>query len=204
MRANGWKRIAVCAAAVALMSVARPVQAQSVIQAVAGVTKTAAQHPVFAGTIGRQMGIFEIDGEFGKMQNIVPKTIADTSFRVSGNESTAELPAWYGMGLVRLIAPSGLVRPFAAAGLGLARLHPQFSAPDSDLNVPLIFGENGDTTKFLLGAGAGLRVSSGRLALDGGYRFVRVFQTYRSDRNLNNDDVLVNVHMFYVALGVKF
>ncbi len=205
MQANGWKRIGVTMAAAGLMCLARPAGAQMLIQGIGGVTSTADTHPVFAAAIGGKAGIVELDGEFGKMQNIVPKTIADTSFRVSGNEAKAELPAWYGMGSLRFIASNGVVKPFVSGGAGFARLHPQFSVSDTDLTVPVIFGENGDTTKFLLGGGGGIRVSAGpKVFAEGGYRFIRVFQKYRSDLNLNNDDVLVSVHMFYVSLGVKF
>jgi len=205
MQANGWKRIAVSAAAVALMCVAYPVQAQVLVAGSAGVTKAADTHPVLAGMVGRKIGIIEVDGEFGKMQNIVPKTIADTSFRVSGNESTAELPTWYGMGSVRVVAPSGTLQPFALAGVGFARLHPQFSVPDNDLNVPLIFGESGDTTKLLFGAGAGVRLNiDKRVFVDGGYKLLRVFENYTSTQNPTADPVHVYANIFYAALGVKF
>lgn len=204
MRRNTWKPFAIAAGVLALIGIAQPVQAQGLIQGIVGVTKTASQNPVFAGAIGGKAGIFEIDGEFGRMQNIVPKSLADTTLSVSGGEAKAELPAWYGMGNLRLIAPTGPVQPFVTAGAGFARLHPRFTVNDPDVSVQSIFGENGDTTKFLAGVGGGLRVTAGRVLIDGGYRFIRVFQKYRSDANFNNDDVLVNVHMFYLALGVKF
>lgn len=204
MRVNGWKAIAVTAVAVGMLGVARPVSAQGLIQAVGGATKTASQNPFFAGSIGGKAGIVEIDGEFGKMMNIVPKGLVDTTLTLSGGEVKAELPAWYGMGQMRFIASGSPVQPFLTVGAGLARLHPQFTATDPDVNVRLVFGEDGDTTKFLLGAGGGLRVEAGKLLIDGGYRYMRVFQKYRSDTNFNNDDVLVNVHMFYAALGFRF
>jgi hypothetical protein len=204
MRVNLWKSMAVTAVAVGLLGVARPVQAQGVIQAVGGVTKTAEQNPVFAGMIGGKAGIIEIDGEFGKMMNIVPKRLLDTTLTLSGGEVKAELPAWYGLGQVRFIASGSPVQPFVTAGAGVARLHPQFTATDPDVNLRVVFGEDGDTTKFLVGAGGGLRVEAGKVAIDGGYRYMRVFQKYRSDTDFNNDDVLVNVHMFYVSAGFRF
>lgn len=203
MRANFWKRLAVAGTMAAAMFIARPAHAQGLIQAMGGITTTADENPFFAGVLGGKVGPIEIDGEFGRLTNIVPKRIADASLSLSGGEAKAELPAWYGMGSVRLIAPAGPVQPFVRVGAGAARLHPQFTATDPDVDAEIVFGE-GDTTKFLLGAGGGLRVEAGRVLIDGGYRYMRVFQKYRSDSDFNNDDVLVNVHTVYVALGVRF
>jgi hypothetical protein len=203
MRANLWKRLAVAVTAAAAFFIARPADAQGLIQGMGGVTKTADQNPFFAGLIGGKVGPIEIDGEFGRLTNIVPKRIGDAAASVGGGEVKAELPAWYGMGSIRLIAPAGPVQPFVRVGAGAARLHPQFSASDPDLDTEVIFGD-GDTTKFLLGAGGGIRVEVSKVLIEGGYRYMRVFQKYRSDSDFNNDDVLVNVHMIYAGLGVRF
>jgi opacity protein-like surface antigen len=199
-----WKQVVVLSGVAAILAVARPVNAQVLVQGIGGITKTAGQDPFWAGAIGGKVGPVEIDGEFGRMTNIVPKTIFDSTKAASGGLVEAELPATYGMGNVRFIAKRGAIQPFVQGGAGFARLHPQFSASDPSVSVLSQFDTSGDTTKFLAGAGAGVRVKVQKLLVDGGYRFVRVFQTYRSDTNLSNDDVLVNVHMFYVSIGFHF
>jgi opacity protein-like surface antigen len=194
----------VVAGVVALLGVARPVGAQILVQGIGGITKTASQNPVFAGAIGGKAGAVELNAEVGRFTNIIPKTIFDNTKTATGGAVEAQLPAWYGMGNLKLIAKSGAVQPFVQVGAGAARLHPQFSANDPAVSVLSQFDTSGDSTKFLAGAGAGVRFKAQTLLIDGGYRFVRVFQTYRSDTNLGNDDVLVNVHMFYVSLGFHF
>lgn len=179
-------------------------QAQGVVQAIGGITNQAEQHPVFAIGVGGKAGVLEVDGEFGKFLNIVPKRSFDLARQLSGGTIEARLPAWYGMGSLRLIGAMGPVQPYLNGGLGLARLQPELSATNGSTTTVLVFGSDQDENKFLMGGGGGLRFDAGRMAVDAGYKYIRIFEKYRSDTDFNNDDVLVNVHMFYVALGIKF
>jgi hypothetical protein len=201
MRDSGWKRLAILAGVAALIGIARPVQAQVLVQGIGGITKTASQNPVWAGAIGGKAGPVEISAEGGKFMNIIPKTIFDSTKAATGGAVEAELPAWYGMGNLKLIAKSGVVQPFVQAGAGAARLHPQFTTNDPRVTLITQFGDEGDTTKFMAGAGGGLRIVANKAILEGGYRFVRVFHNFESNTDLDDDEVLVNVHMFYVSLG---
>jgi hypothetical protein len=204
MRNSNWKRLAILGAAVAVIGIAQPVGAQVLVQGIGGITKTASQNPVFAGAIGGKAGPVELNVEVGKFTNIIPKTIFDNTKAATAGAVEAELPAWYGMGNLKLIAKSGAVQPFVQVGAGAARLHPQFTTNDPRVTLLAQFGDDGDATKFMAGAGGGLRIAVNKAIVEGGYRFVRVFHNFETDTNLGNDEVLVNVHMFYVSVGFHF
>ena len=204
MHNRQWKRMAIWAAGLALLSVARPVQAQMLVQAIGGMTKTAETKPVFAAAIGGKAGPVELGVEGGHFHNIAPKSIFDATQAATGGTVDADMPAWYGMGNIKLIAKRGAIQPFVQAGAGAARLHPELTANDPRVTLSSQFGVSGDTTKFLAGAGAGLRVKAQKLILEGGYRYIRIFQEYHPTSNINGGKVMVNVNMFYVSAGLYF
>jgi opacity protein-like surface antigen len=176
-----------------------------VLQGIGGVTKAAETKPFAGASIGGKVGVLELDAEAGKLFDILPKGVLDRANQLSPNIK-AELPAWYGLGQLRFIAKNGGVKPFVNVGAGAARLKPQLDATSGSNTVTTVFGSGNDTerTRFLVAAGGGLRFDSGRAVLDGGYRFMRIFQNYESDTNFDNDDILVSFHTFYVALGIRF
>ena len=90
-----------------------------------------------------------------------------------------------------------------SAGAGIARLTPSVTVNTAG-KVLTVFGDDDPANKFLIGLGGGLRVTLGRAFIDGGYRYIRVFQHYQSDTNFNNDEVLVRVHDVHVGLGIRF
>jgi len=201
---RSWKQMVILAAVVALLGVARPVQAQMLVQAIGGMTKTAETKPVFAAAISGKAGPVELGVEGGRFTNIAPKAIFDATLAATGGKVDADMPAWYGMGSLKLIAKRGDVQPFVQVGAGAARLHPEFDGSDPRVTLSSQFGESGDTTKFMAAAGAGVRLKFDKLLLEGGYRFVRVFTNFETNTNFGDDKVLVNAHMFYVSLGVHF
>lgn len=204
MRARVLKQVVVATMVVAGVSIAQPAQAQMLIQAIGGMTKTAETKPVFAGAVSGKAGPVELGVEVGHFDTIAPKSIFDATLAASGGKVDADLPAWYGMGSLKLIAKRGAVQPFVLAGAGAARLHPLLDGSDSHVTLSSQFGESGDTTKFLAAAGAGLRFKANKLIVEGGYRFVRVFSNFQPNSNFGDDKVLVNAHMFYVSLGMYF
>jgi len=204
MRNSNWKRLAILSAAVAVMGVAQPVGAQVLVQAIGGMTKTAETKPVFAGALSGKTGPVELGVEVGHFDTIAPKSIFDATLAATGGKVDADLPAWYGMGSLKLIAKSGAMQPFVQVGAGAARLHPMLDGSDPKVTVSSQFGESGDTTKFLAAAGAGLRIKVQKVIVEGGYRFVRVFTNFEPNSNFKDDKVLVNAHMFYVSLGFHF
>jgi hypothetical protein len=188
----------------ALICVARPVQAQVLVQAIGGMTKTAETKPVFAGAVSGKAGPVELGVEVGHFDTIAPKTIFDATLAASGGKVDADLPAWYGMGNLKFIAKSGAIQPFVQVGAGAARLHPLLDGSAPNVTLSSQFGESGDTTKFLAAAGAGLRIKVQKVLVEGGYRFIRVFTNFEPNSNFKDDKVLVNAHMFYVSLGLHF
>jgi hypothetical protein len=196
--------LAILGVAALFAGAARPADAQVLVQAIGGMAKTAETKPVFAGAIGGKAGPVELGVEGGRFLNIAPKSIFDATLAATGGTVDADMPAWYGMGTIKLIAKSGAVQPFVQAGAGAARLHPEFDGSDPRVTLSSQFGETGDTTKFMAAAGAGLRLKVDKLLVEGGYRFVRVFTNFEPNSNFADDKVLVNAHMFYVSLGFHF
>lgn len=188
---------------VMLAAVPRGASAQMTIIGFGGVTDAAATHPFGAGALAGRTGPIEISAEVGRFSNILPKGLAATASELSGGLVKAELPAWYGMGTLRLIASSGPVAPYVSAGAGVAHLTPRVTVGTAG-SVQAVFGDDDSSDKFMIGLGGGLRIGLGRAFIDGGYRYVRVFQEYRSDTNFNNDDVLVKVHVFQLGVGIRF
>ena len=195
-----WVAAWVC---VVMAASARVATAQTTIIGFGGVTEAAARHPFGGGALGAKAGPVELSVEIGKFSNIVPKRIAASASEWSGGLVKAELPAWYGLGSLRLIASSGVIAPYVSAGAGIARLTPSVTVNTAG-KVLTVFGDDDPANKFLIGLGGGLRVTLGRAFIDGGYRYIRVFQHYQSDTNFNNDEVLVRVHDVHVGLGIRF
>ena len=84
--------MAICAGVAALMSVVRPVQAQVLVQAIGGMTKTAETKPVFAGAIGGKAGPVELGVEVGHFDTITPKSIFDATLAATGGKVDADMP----------------------------------------------------------------------------------------------------------------
>lgn len=199
-----WRTIGSAALMVTLSAGAA--SAQGMVQVVGGVTNQADQHPVLGAALAARGGALEIDVEGGRMFNIVPRETFDRARQVSVGNAEAKLPAWYGMTSLKVMVPAGPVTPFVTGGLGLARLEPQVEVTSGSTTATVVFGDNGDSNrnKFLLGGGGGVRLGTGRTTLDLGFKYIRIFENYRTDTNFENDDVRVNVRMFYAALGVRF
>lgn len=204
MRSRAGKWLAILGVAGLFVGAPRPADAQVLVQAIGGMAKTAETKPVFAGAISGKTGPVELGVEVGHFDTIAPKSIFDATLAATGGKVDADLPAWYGMGNLKVIAKSGAVQPFVQVGAGAARLHPMLDGSDPKVTVSSQFGESGDTTKFLAAAGAGLRIKVDKMLLEGGYRFVRIFTNFEPNSNFNDDKVLVNAHVFYVSLGMHF
>jgi hypothetical protein len=120
----------------AVMMVATPALAQVHVQLNGGMTRAARDDQFFSGELGVRLGFFEIDGEVGHFNDVLPNGIADQLTRLLndrglGVQAKATLPATYALASVRLISPSGVVRPFVSGGYGVARVEPRLSATSS-------------------------------------------------------------------------
>jgi hypothetical protein len=199
-----WQTIGITVVTIGLT--AGTASAQMLVQAIGGATRQAETKPVFAGAIGGKAGFVEFDAEVGHFDTITPKRTFAIAQQLSNSTIDADIPAWYGMGSIRFIGKTGGVKPFLSAGAGVARLHPILTSTTSTTTPTIVFGAGNDhdTTNFLVGGGGGLRFDAQRVLVDVGYRYMRIFKKFRSDSDFDNDEVLVNVNMFYVALGWRF
>ena len=198
-----------CLVAVALLAllagVVQPSEAQTTTQVVVGDSNADRSAPVIALGLASQHGPFEFGIEGGRLFDIVPAGVGNASRLLSGGAASARLPAWYGMALGRVLVPIGPLQPFVAGGTGGARLAPSVHSFNSAASLPVIFGgDESARVRFMTTMGAGVRIGTGPLRIEGGYRWLRVFQHYRPDTNFSNDDVLVSARVVYGALVIRF
>lgn len=143
----------------------------------------------------------QIIGEGGRMTDIKAPLLDLLDFTPVG----VRVSAWYGEAGVRFIAsPRAKVRPYGEATAGFAKLSPEVlgvggpagAIIDTSLRVV-------DRTEPLLGAGAGVVLQGGPIALDLGYRYKKIMagNTVASALNGGQD---FGVSQFRIGLGVRF
>jgi hypothetical protein len=130
----------------------------------------------FGGTLAAGLGPnLQIIGEVGRLSDIKPPLfdlldLTPVDLRVS---------AWYGEGGIRFIAsPRSAVRPYGEATAGFARLSTGLSGfngrTDAIIDAGLSFLNR---TEPMLGAGGGVMLQAGPLAVDVGYRYKKIMAT---------------------------
>jgi opacity protein-like surface antigen len=193
--------VSVCVIACALPSRAR---AQAgIVQGIVGMTNTTTTQPFVAGSLGGKIGWFEVNGEFGKMQDILPPSVHDQIVAVAGPNVVAKVPAVYGLVNLRIAPTSGVIRPFVSAGMGAVQLRPQLSANAAPVAEALYPTDT--RTKAALALGAGLEIGISRvLVIDGAYRYFRIYSDYHLNADFSNDTVMTNVNCLYASLGIRF
>jgi hypothetical protein len=150
----------------------------------------------------------QIFGEVGRMTNVLPKSVqADVddaasllSFYTGERwDFNAKAPATYfGGGVKVLLSQSAGARPYVTGGGGMANIKTSIKEIDfgevtDDLVEQGLLDESDlKTTKAYMSAGGGVIVSVGRMYVDLGYRFNRIFV------------VDSNVSRVYAAFGVNF
>src|SRR6476659_6030429 len=117
----------------------------------------------------------QIVGEAGRLSDIKPPLLDLLDF----TPVDLRVTAWYGEGGVRFIAsPHSGLRPYVEATAGMARLSTGLSGfggrTDAVLDTGLAFLNR---TEPLLGAGGGVLLQGGPLALDVGYRYKKILAT---------------------------
>jgi opacity protein-like surface antigen len=156
------------------------------VQGVAGPTFGTEASTVFAGGVGIRVGrSFQITGEIGRMQNVLPKSVqgeadalaaelqAETGSSVSVKTRARAL---YGTGGVRWLAPSrGPVHPYLGLTAGVAHVRPRVSATVDGVSLGVDVSDE-SMTKPLVGLGGGVTVDMGtRVAVELGYQYNRIF-----------------------------
>jgi hypothetical protein len=142
----------------------------------------------------------QIVGELGRLSDIKPPLFDMLDF-IPVN---LRVSAWYGEGGVRFIAsPHSVVRPYAEATAGIARLSTRLSGfggrTDAVIDTGLAFLNR---TEPLLGLGGGVLLEGGPFALDVGYRYKKIMATgVASALNAGN---AYQVNEARIGLGVRF
>lgn len=200
--------VVMVALAIGLM-VPTPADAQAHLQLLGGVTNAADRAPFFAGGIGVRISFIEFDVEAGRFQDVLAKGVLDALNQLQESkglpvQGIAKVPATYAFGSLRIIPGGAGIRPFVSGGFGYARLEPRIDVVVDGISFGDVFGLTSfdPVTKPMAVASAGLRLETGRVHVEGGYRYIAIFSDFKS--NFSNTSVMTSVNAFYGALGVKF
>jgi opacity protein-like surface antigen len=137
--------------------------------------------PVFGAEVGFEViDNLAIFGNVGLGLNIFPDDELDAlqdECDFSGVECDATARLTFLTGGAKYFFPSGAaVRPYAAGGLGMARLSIKIEADDEDITDDVIVGDPSGT-EALLEVGGGIEVPvGGNGKLDVGYRLMKTFE----------------------------
>jgi opacity protein-like surface antigen len=147
-------------------------------------------------------GNLQIIAEGGRIHDVMP-SLAGTIVDLTPFD--AHVSAWYGEAGLRVIGSANrVVRPYAEATAGFARLMPGFtgsgSRADAIANTALRFL---DTTEPMLGVGGGVILQGGPAFVDIGYRYKKITagDSWRSFLVGGGD---VSVNQVRVGVGVRF
>jgi hypothetical protein len=202
--------IAASAVSVLALGIAPPAQAQVSAKVLGGVTRAAATEPFIAGSLGLRAGFIEVEGEVGRLFDILPSGLLDRLNDLQREQglpvqAIAKMPATYAMGNLRIISPVGPVRPFGTVGAGIARVEPTFDVVVAGISLGDVFGLTSvnPRTQTMLMAGAGVRIDVGRSRLlEVGYRYLLLFADFGLESGLTIGRPDLNV--VYGALGFRF
>jgi opacity protein-like surface antigen len=140
-------------------------------------------------------------GEVGRLGNVLP-SMTDTLIGLSPVDFSVS--AWYGQGGVRLTGGSSLLRPYAEASAGIARMQPHLTGIASGL--PSVIANAGlsflNTTSPIASVGGGVVFQGGTFVADLGYRFRRVFSDTWVDALALGDSLTSNE--VRIGIGVRF
>lgn len=162
---------------------------------------TRSMSPTFGGAVTADLTPnIQIVGEAGRLSDIKPPLLDLLEF----TPVDLRVSAWYGEGGVRFIAsPHSVVRPYVEATAGFARLSTGLSGfggrTDSVINTGLAFLNR---TEPLLGAGGGVLVQGGPLALDLGYRYKQIVAT--GVASAVNAGRAYRINEVRIGLGLRF
>lgn len=130
----------------------------------------------FGGTLSAGLTPnLQLFGEVGRMSDIKPPLLELLDF----TPVNVRVSAWYGEGGVRFIAsPHSAVRPYAEASAGIARVSNGLSGfsgrTDAIIDTGLAFLNKNEP---ILGAGGGVLLQGGPVAVDIGYRYKKILAT---------------------------
>lgn len=164
---------------------------------------TSASAPTFGGTVALPLGDnVQIVGEAGRLTDIKASLLDDL---LDVTPVDVGMSAWYAEGGIRVTGSRrSAVRPYVEATAGVARLKPSVGVDGwlgAITNTGLGFL---GSTEPMVGAGGGLILQGGPVALDVGYRYKRILagSGLASAFALDNDGF--DVSQVRVGVGVRF
>lgn len=186
------------------------VRAQAHMQLLGGVTSAAAQKPFVGAAIGLRLGAIELDLEGGRFNDILAKGVLDGLNQLQEDrglpvQGIASVPATYALASLRVIPGVGPVRPFITGGVGLARLTPRINVVVEGISFGDVFGLTslGAYTEPMASVGAGLRIETKRMHVEGGYRYIEIFSDFKT-LNVSTNAAHTRISSVYGAVGVRF
>ena len=128
---------------------------------------------------GDVVSVMQIYGSFDWHQNVAPtylQDVLDILNTVYDTRVEAEIPAFVGIGGLKIIGPPRVVRPYGMGGFGVGRLSGKILVEGSDITDLLdemgyIDKDDINATKPLFEVGGGIVFSIGRAYIDVSYRF---------------------------------
>lgn len=199
--------VSAMAVACALPAAARAGEGNVSVQGFGGMTfgqssiAGTATAPTFGGSVTTDLTPnIQIVGEAGRLSDIKPPLLdllelTPFDLRVS---------AWYGEAGVRFSAsPHSAVRPYVETTAGMARLTTGFSGVGGRTGAAIDVGLGFlNRTEPLLGAGGGVVLQGGPVALDLGYRYKKILASGVASA-LNGRNAY-QVNEVRIGLGVRF
>lgn len=201
------RKLALAAVVIAAFPTAALAQGRNEIQGFGGVTIGtssfgSAASPTFGGQFTSALtDNIEVIGEAGRLADLQSPVFDLLDFSNFG----VHVNAWYGEGGVRFIAsPHSVVRPYAEATAGFAHLNASVSGLPGTVGGLVEVGLNLiNSTRPLLGVGAGTQFGAGSIVFDVGYRYKQLSTGDTITSALNNGNAF-HVNQFRAAIGFRF
>jgi opacity protein-like surface antigen len=201
------RKVSLVAALIAAIPTAVFAQGRHEVQGFGGVTIGtsafgSAASPTFGGRFTSALtDNIEVVGEAGRLADLQSPVFDLLDFSNFG----VHVNAWYGEGGVRFIAsPHSAVRPYAEASAGFAHLNASVSGLPGTVGGLVEVGLNLiNSTRPLLGVGAGTQFGAGSVVFDVGYRYKQISTGDTITSAFNNGNAF-HVNQFRAALGIRF
>ncbi len=175
----------------------------SYVVARTGVTFGTRTAPLVGVEAGSQVApVAQVYGAFDWHRDISPKIVGDLSQVISvlvGDDVNIRFPSYTLMAGMKVVAPHGVIRPYALGGFGYGRVNGTVELEGRDITGILesegaISSEDLAINKSLFEVGGGFQVAKGPLFVDVSYRF----------RKFLGSDIGINVSGLYAGAGVGF
>lgn len=164
---------------------------------------TTSTGPTFGGNIAVPLGDnIQIVGEVGRLDDVTASLLAAAIDTVPFGFG---MSAWYGEGGIRFIGSRhSAIRPYAEVTGGMARLRPStdldgLTGAITDAGLSFLA-----RNEPLIGAGGGVILQGGPIAVDLGYRYKRIFSSGALSNVFALGDDGFDVHQARVGVGFRF